>query len=289
VSEASEASASLLARLESERPLIAVELRPPRADLSHRRTIDSWIDMHHAVRRLVKRDTYVFLTDNAVGENEEENLHHLRTNLAQAVDPARLVPFLTCKHALDYCLMHADRALSNGHAALTVLGGDKEIGAPRCVAHAYQLREQIRQRTPGLALGGWANPHRDASQQLGFLEASDFSADFFLTQVVSHHDLPAVEAFVTELRQREYPLKGVFGVFYYRSAKARTLKRLAKFLPVPAAQITAEFEAGAKPTDICARTIRALRDLGVTHVYVSNLAFSRAPAVLRRVEDLLAS
>lgn len=281
------AGASLVRRLESGKPLISVELRPPRADLSHRRSIDSWIDMHHAVRRLIKRDTFVFLTDNAVGQNEEENLHHLRTNLAQDVDPGRLVPFLTCKHALDYCLMFADRALSNGHEALTVLGGDKDVGAPRCVGHAYELRVKIRERTPGLALGGWANPHRDPAQQLGFLTAPDFTSDFFLTQVVSHHDLPAVEAFVKELRARELPIPSVFGVFYYRSARARTLKRLSKFLPVPAEQLTREFEAGASAQEICARTIRGLRDLGIDQVYVSNLAFSKAPSILRDVDELL--
>lgn len=280
------AGSALLSRLKSGRPLLSVELRPPRADLSHQRSIDSWIDMHHTVRRLVKADTFVFLTDNAVGQNEEENLHHLRSNLASAVDPARLVPFLTCKHELDYCLMYADRAVSQGHDALTVLGGDKDVGTPRCVPHAYELRQKLRAGTPGLTLGGWANPHRNPQRQVDFLAAPDLAADFFLTQVVSHHDLPAVEAFLRELRAREIPIPGVFGVFYYRSAKPRTLARLAKFLPVPADALTREFEAGAKPDEVCARTVRALRDLGVDRVYLSNLPFSRAPRLLKRIEEL---
>ncbi|MGE0710880.1 MAG: hypothetical protein AB7N76_16200 [Planctomycetota bacterium] len=278
---------ALLARLREPRPLITIELRPPRADLSHQRSIDSWVDMHHAVRRLVKADTFVFLTDNAVGQNEEENLHHLRTNLAQAVDPARLVPFLTCKHPLDYCLMYADRALSHGHEALTVLGGDNHVGPPRCLAHAYELRERVRQRAPGLALGGWANPHQDPLRQLAYLEAPDFTAEFFLTQVVSHHQLREVEAFVEELRRRELPFPGLFGVFYYRSAHARTLKRLAQFLPVPAAGVTRDFESGLGPEEVCARTVRALREVGVDKVYLSNLDFGAAPRTLRDIEDLV--
>ncbi|HBP23546.1 MAG TPA: hypothetical protein DEA08_37925 [Planctomycetes bacterium] len=277
----------LLERLKSERPLITVELRPPRADLSRRRSIDSWIDMHHAIRRLIKRDTYVLLTDNAVGKNEEENLHHLRSNLAQAVPANRLVPFLTCKHSLDYCQMYADRALSNGHEALVVLGGDKDVGAPRCVGHAYELRAQLRERVPGLALGGWANPHRDPGRQLDYVQAEDFHADFFLTQVVSHHDLPAVEAFLAELRRRELEIPAAFGVFYYRSPNPRTLKFLSKFLPVPVEGIQADFDSGASPEEVCARTIRALRDLGVRHIYLSNLAFAKAPLAMRKIEELL--
>ena len=42
----------------------------------------------------------------------------------------RLVPFLTSKHSLDYCLMYADRASAHGFGALTVLGGDRTVGQP---------------------------------------------------------------------------------------------------------------------------------------------------------------
>lgn len=281
-----EAPGAFLERLRSGRPLISVELRPPRADATRKRSIDSWIDLHHAVRRIVRRDTFVLLTDDAVGLKEEENLEHLRNNLAQAVDPARLIPFLTCKHPLDYCLMHADRALSNGHEALVVLGGDR-TGPPRCVGHAYELREKIRTRVPELALGGWANPHRDPKQQVDFLEESGFTGEFFLTQVVSHHDLPAVEAFLTELRARELPVLPLFGVFYYRSAKLKTLERLANYLPIPITGISSDFEAGLSPVEVCAKTISSLRDLGVNQVYLSNLAFAQAPRRLSELEELV--
>ena len=95
-------SNAVLDRLEGATPLYAVELRPPKAGLSAERSMDTWIDMYHSVRRLARHDTLIFLTDNAVGEAEEENLRHLVTNLAGDVSTSKLVPFLTCKHALEY-------------------------------------------------------------------------------------------------------------------------------------------------------------------------------------------
>lgn len=278
--------ARLLERLSGPRPLVSVELRPPRSDLSHADSIDTWIDMHHAVRRLLGQDTLLFLTDNAVGQSEEENLHHLVTNLGGEVDPGKLIPFLTCKHRLDYCLMYAARAASSGYPALTVLGGDQEVGAPRCVAHAWELREKIRARVPDLLLGGWANPHRDPARQVDWLER-DFHGDFFLTQVVSHHDLPALEAFLGEMQRRGLRVPGVFGVFYYRSASPKTLAQLAKFMPVPVEGLKQEFARGDTPEQVCARTITALRGLGVNKVYVSNLGTQQAERRLHHILDLL--
>lgn len=262
---------SVIDRLRAAEPLIATELRPPAVGLSTSDAMDSWIDMAHEVGRLARQDTVLFLTDNAVGAAEEENLRHLVTNLAGEVNPARVVPFLTCKHPLEYCLLYAARAASHGYQAITVLGGDHRVGAPRCVPHAYQLRQLLAPRTPGLRFGGWANPHGDPVRQVDFLLASDFTASFYLTQIVSHHDLRAVEAFVREAERRRVMVPGVFGVFYYRSANPRTLAKLAEFLPVPAAGVTRDFAAGRSPASICAETIRRLRDVGATRVYVSNL------------------
>ncbi|RMG15469.1 MAG: hypothetical protein D6731_08380 [Planctomycetota bacterium] len=280
-------SAQLLERLRAPGPVVAVELRPPRANLPRERSIDTWIDMYHGIRRVVRQDAFIFLTDNAVGQAEEESLHHLQTNLAQDVPPARLVPILTCKHSLDYCLMFADRAASSGYESLTVTGGDAAVGPPRCLERAWMLRERIRERIPGLALGGWANPHRDATQQVAYLQAPRSSADYYLTQVVSHHDMPRVEAFVREARTRGLEVPGLVGVFYYRSANPKTLARLGKFLPVPAEELTREFAAGATPEEVCARSVRSLRNVGVEKVYVSNLPFRSAAATLRRVLDLV--
>ncbi len=283
----SEKRAWLVERLQNGEPLIAAELRPPPMGLSHAQSMDVWIDMYHTVRRLTNRGAVIFVTDNAVGESEEENLNHLAANLAGEVDPALVVPFLTCKHSLEYCLMYAARAASNDFEALTVLGGDRTVGPPRCVANAFQLRQMIRQRIPALKLGGWANPHREAREQVEFLLRPSFTGEFYLTQIVSHHDLHRVEEFLEEARKREVPHPGVFGVFLYRSANPLTLERLGRFFPVPAAALTREFEVGASPEEICARSIRALRDLGVDKVYVSNLGVQGADHRYRKILDAL--
>ena len=46
---------------------MGAELRPPRAELAATEGMDAWIDTYHAVRQLTRRETFVFLTDSAVG------------------------------------------------------------------------------------------------------------------------------------------------------------------------------------------------------------------------------
>jgi hypothetical protein len=281
--------ASILKRLQEDRPLAAVELRPPRTGLPRAETMEIWIDMYHSIQRLARRDTILFLTDNAVGLSEEENLSHLTANLAGDVDPARIVPFLTSKHSLEYCLLHAARAASHGFEALTVLGGDHTAGPPRCLPHARELRQLIRRRVPQLVLGGWANPHRLAAEQVDYLLDDRFQAEFYLTQIVSHHSIRAVERFLKEARSRGVRYPGVFGVFLYRSANPATLEKLADFFPVPAAELTREFEAGHSAEEICAKTVRLLREVGADKVYLSNLGFQgvegRYRKIIERVEE----
>jgi hypothetical protein len=278
---------SVVRRLRESRPLVAVELRPPRSGMSYGASVDAWIDMYHSIRRLARQDTLIFLTDNAVGLAEEENLAHLTANLAGELEPARIVPFLTAKHSLDYVRFYAARAASHGFEALTVVGGDQSAGPPRCMAHAYQLRRWIRERIPSLDLGGWVNPLKDPVRQVDFLLAGDFEAEFWLTQIVSHHSVGKVDRFLGEARRRGVEQPGVFGVFLYRSANPKTLRQLASFLPVPAEEITREFAMGLSPEEICARSIRALRDVGVDKVYVSNLGFDRPDARYRRILELV--
>jgi hypothetical protein len=76
-------------------------------------------------------------------------------------------------------------------------------------------------------------------------------------------------------------------VFLYRSANPSTLARLANFFPVPAAELTREFEAGLTPEEICAKTVRALREVGADKVYLSNLGFEQVDARYRRIVKLL--
>jgi 5,10-methylenetetrahydrofolate reductase len=273
----------LLSALRSGASVFAAELRPPRTELTTAEGMDAWIDTYHAVQRLTRQGTYVFLTDSAVGAQEEDNLRHLVTNLGNDVPRERIVPFLTSKHSLEYCVSYAERAHQNGFPALVVLGGDKSIGMPRSVEHAWQLREMLRRADNALTLGGWANPHADPERQVDYLSAPSFHAEFYLTQVVSHHHAEQVSRFVAAAERRGLQLPGIFGVFYYRSANARTLDALNSFLPVPSEELTREFAEGATPEELCARTIRTLMDIGARHFYISNLPVARARQVLASI------
>jgi hypothetical protein len=273
----------LLSALKTGPSVFAAELRPPHAELAAAEGMDAWIDTYHAVRRLTRQGTFVFLTDSAVGAAEEDNLRHLVTNLGLDVPRDRIVPFLTTKHAMEYCLSYADRAHQSGFPALVVLGGDKNVGAPRSVEHAWQLRKRLRERDHTLALGCWANPHADPERQIDFLAAKDAHAEFFLTQVVSHHHADEVSRFIRIAERRGLTMPGLFGVFYYRSANPRTLDALKGFLPVPVEGLTREFGAGATAEDVCAKTIRTLMGAGARHFYISNLPIARAQQVLGNV------
>jgi 5,10-methylenetetrahydrofolate reductase len=251
--------------------------------------MDAWIDTYHAVRSLTRDGTFVFLTDSAVGSKEEDNLRHLVINLGSDVPRTQVVPFLTCKHTMEYCVAYAERAQQNGFQSLVVLGGDKNVGQPRCVEHAWELREAIRGHQPSLTLGGWANPHASAATQVDHLMDAHITAEYYLTQIVSHHSRRKVERFLAEAGQRGLGLPGMFGVFYYRSANAKTLRALSGFLPVPIAELSREFAEGATPEEICARSIQALTAAGVRHFYVSNLPLATAARTLQRIQHLAAT
>jgi 5,10-methylenetetrahydrofolate reductase len=274
------AAMDLVAALRSRGPVVAAELRPPRAELATNEGRDAWIDTYHAVRRLTRQGTFVFLTDSAVGTREEDNLRHLVTNLGHDVPRERIVPFLTSKHTLEYCYSYADRADQSGFQALVVLGGDKRVGTPRVVEHAWQLRKLLRQRNHTIALGGWANPHADPDRQVDYLVDPEFHAEFYLTQIVSHHRLDPVSKFLDTSARRGVAIPGLFGIFYYRSANARTLQALSGFLPVPTEELSREFAEGTSAEEVCARTIRALIGAGAKHFYISNLPIGRAHQVL---------
>ena len=263
--------------------VVAVELRPPRAELEAAEGMDAWIDTYHAIRSLTRHDVRVMVTDSAVGAQEENNLRHLVTNLGDTVGRHKIIPFLTTKHSLQFCLAYADQTVQHGFPSLVVLGGDKHIGRPRVVEHAWQLRKAIRERHRDLELGGWANPAAGPEGQMRFLLDADVSADFYLTQIVSHHQADAVAAFLAEGAKHGLEMPGVFGVFYYRSANEKTLRTLSQFLPVPVDGLMKEFAAGDSPVEICARTIRVLRERGVRHFYLSNLPHKGTAGVLKQI------
>jgi 5,10-methylenetetrahydrofolate reductase len=277
----------LVDRLRGETTVLTAELRPPRAELDAREGMDAWIDTYHAIRRLSRQHVPVFLTDSAVGTQEENNLRHLMANLGRDLPREMVVPFLTSKHSLDFCLSYASQARQHGFRSLVVLGGDKTVGRPRCVEHAWDLRQQIRKHEPDLTLGGWANPHASVAQQVDFLLDERFCAEFYLTQVVSHLNLDPVKRFLAEIDRRPVPIPGMFCVFYYRSASPKTLQILSTFMPVPLQGLIEEFASGATAAEVCARTIRALLAEGVRHICICNLPMHDASGVLAAIRTRL--
>ena len=269
--------------LRGDSAVIAVELRPPRAELGSSEGMDAWIDTYHEIRRLARHRVPVFLTDSAVGTQEENNLRHLIANLGRELPLDLVTPFLTSKHSLEFCLSYAEQAWQQGFTSLVVLGGNVSVGRPRCVAHAWDLRQEIRKREPRLSLGGWANPHASVATQVDFLLDPRFCAEFYLTQVVSHLHLDPVKRFLEEVDRRQVPLPGMFNVFYYRSPSQKTLTTLSRFMPVPVEGLVKEFASGATAVDICARTVRELRALGVRHFCICNLPMHDASTTLSAI------
>ena len=271
--------------------VVSVELRPPRSGLTRGGAMDTWIDLSNSIRRLATHDAPLFLTDSAVGMEEEENLQHLAANLAGEIDPRLIVPFLTCKHSLEYCLVYARRARARGLEALTVVGGDPG-GPPRCLPHAYLLRREIRATVPDLVLGGWVNPNADSDVQADFVGHPEFEADYLLTQVVSHHDLGAVESWLRASEARGIDVPTAFGVFYYRNGRRESLERLARHFPVPVDAVAEAFAGGMTAQEHCARSILGLRSVGVNGIYLCNLGaraagqrFDQVMQEVRRLSD----
>jgi 5,10-methylenetetrahydrofolate reductase len=253
-------------------------------DLPLEQSVDAWIDSNRLMRKMTSKGRFVFMTDGAIGRREEPNLRHVTINVGTEADRARIVPILTTKHSLQYCLEFAERSYTLGFTSLVVLGGDKSDDTPRCVQHAYELRRLIRQRVPGITLGGWASPH-GGRQQVEFMLAADYSADFYLAQIVSHYQTRAIDDFVNETERLGVKIPGIFGVFYYRSANPKTFAMLSKFLPVPVPELTHDFAAGIHPEEICARSVHALSQRGVQNVYVSNLPMATAAETFSRIES----
>jgi 5,10-methylenetetrahydrofolate reductase len=270
--------------LSSKRFLLNVEMCPPRVDLPLEQSVDAWIDSNRLMRKITSLGRFVFLTDGAIGRREEPNLRHVTINLGTEADRSRIVPILTTKHSLEYCLEFAQRSYTLGFTSLVVLGGDKSDRTPRCVEHAYELRRLIRKSVPGLTLGGWASPH-GGRRQVEFMLHQEYSADFYLAQIVSHYQTRAIDEFVNETQRLGVKIPGVFGVFYYRSATAKTFAMLSKFIPVPVQELTRDFAAHIRPEEICAHSVLALLQRGVKNVYVSNLPMATAAETFGRIES----
>src|ERR1041384_3912500 len=275
---------SLLQSLrDSKRFLLNVEMCPPRMDLPVEQSMEAWIDSNQLMRKITSLGRFVFMTDGAIGRREEPNLRHVTINLGPEADRSRIVPILTTKHSLEYCLEFARRSYTLGFTSLVVLGGDKSDDTPRCVEHAYELRRLIRESVPGMTLGGWASPH-GGRRQVEFILDPEYSADFYMAQIVSHYQTPAIDEFVSEAGRSGIRIPGIFGVFYYRSANPKTFETLSRFLPVPVEGLKRDFDANVGADEICACSVHALLQRGVKNIYISNLPLAAAAAETSRIE-----
>ena len=274
----------LKALFDSKKFLLNVEMCPPRMDLPLEESVDAWIDSNQLMRKITSLGRFVFMTDGAIGRREEPNLRHVTINLGSDAERSRIIPILTTKHSLEYCLEFAKRSYTLGFNSLVVLGGDKSDTTPRCVEHAYELRRLIRQAVPGITLGGWASPH-GGRRQVEFMLDPEFSADFYLAQIVSHYQTGAIDEFLNETERLGVKIPGIFGVFYYRSANPKTFAMLSKFLPVPVEELKRDFAAKVDPEEICALSVHALLQRGAKNVYVSNLPMPTASRTFSRIES----
>ena len=277
----------LLERLRDSSPLVTVEIRPPRGGMDPSETIDVWIDLHHSVRRLLKEERFVFVTDNAVGADEEENLAHLAANLGEEVDLRRVVPFLTCKHTLDYCLMYAARAGSARIEALTVLGGGPlcwpTARGPACLSvegddSGAGARARVGRlgQPPPLRIGAGGFPG------IRVIRGQVLSDPGRVASQSGPGRCPA--------RRKGAPRGGGAGRLRRLPLPERQPDHVGearRIFPRPAQALTREFGAGATAEEVCARTIRALRDAGADKVFVSNLGWRGAADRLGRILDLV--
>jgi len=274
----------LKALLGSKKFLLNIEMCPPRMDLPLEQSMEAWIDSNQLMRKITSLGRFVFMTDGAIGRREEPNLRHVTVNLGPEADRSRIIPILTTKHSLEYCLEFAKRSYTLGFTSLVVLGGDKSDDTPRCVEHAYELRRLIRQSVPGITVGGWASPH-GGRRQVEFILEPEYSADFYMAQIVSHYQTRAIDEFLNEVARLGVKIPGIFGVFYYRSANAKTFEMLSRFLPVPVDGLKRDFDAKVSPDEICALSVHALLQRGLKNVYISNLPVAGATQKLRRIES----
>ena len=196
-----------------------------------------------------------------------------------------VVPFLTCKHPMDYCLAYADRAHQHGFDALVVLGGDKHVGPPRCVEHAWQLRNEIRSapRRWHSAAGRIRTPiprRRSASARRACERRVLPDADRLASRARRWRSSWTRKSGAARDR------RGCFGCSTTVSANPRTLDVLKQLPSCSRRRAEGEFGAGATPEEVCARSMRALADAGARHFYISNLPLARAAATLRKIVEL---
>ena len=179
------------------------ELRPPRAELEAAASMDAWIDTYHAVRSLTRHGTYVFLTDSAVGLEggrqpapPRDQPRHRRAAVERRAVPDVASIRWTTAWRMPTARTSTGSTRSSSSAATRASARHDASSTPGSCASRSAVAG------PDLALGGWANPHADPQTQVGHLLDEHVTAEFYLTQIVSHHSRPEVERFLEEAGRR---------------------------------------------------------------------------------------
>jgi len=150
--------------------------------------MDAWNRTPTAVQRLTRQGNFVFLTDSAIGRRGGRQPAPSGDQPRPGVRASASSRFSRRSTRVNTVCSYAERAHTERLSRPGRARGDKAVGAPRSVEHAWQLRKMLRDHGCGLALGGWANPHAEPGTA-GRLpcQRRDFPCRVFLTQVVSHH------------------------------------------------------------------------------------------------------
>ena len=198
--------------------------------------MDAWIDTYHAVRPLTRQDIRRF-------PHRQRRRHAGREQPASPGDqswPRRCRTNGWCRfsrastRSTSVCATRSRRG-STGFAVAR-RARRRQDRWPRALCRTcVGAAAAIRAREPRLALGGWANPYADAAQQVDFIADDRFTAEFYLTQVVSHLELAPVERFVDEIAPaRPRPRFPACSASSTTAAPiSRHSKCLSTFLPVP--------------------------------------------------------
>ena len=249
--------------------------------------MDAWIDTYHAVRRLT-RQRHVRVSDRQrrrlAGRGQPPAPRHESRRPMSSRE--RIVPFLTSKHTLELLPARTRNVRgSTGFRRSSCSAATRRVGPPRCVEHAWELREAIRERQPDLRLGGWANPHADAGAQV----------DFLLDEHAHRGVLPDADRVAPRSRRRSRRFVGEASDAACRAARA--VRRLLLPQREPAdARGTPRVPAGAGRR--AARGVRAPArrrtksaraqcarccDLGVRRFYISNLPLDTPQRTLGQI------
>ena len=245
--------------------VIAAELRPPRAELGPAAGMDAWIDTYHADPR-AGAPRPVRLSDRQrrrlAGRGQPPaSRHQSRADVGRS-RADRAVPHVEA-HA-RVLPAYAERARQHGFPALVVLGGDK-ASARRAASSMRGSCARPSARAAGRSRSA-AGPirMRRPTRQVGFLLDDHAHADFYLTQIVSHHDRARCRAFLGEggsARASGCPASSACSTT--AAPTRRTLNDArASSCRCRWTHCRAEFASGADAVDICARTVRALVDEG---------------------------